>query len=100
MGGLELQRAYRNSYNGSRRNLLVASTMDLQVYVRKRKRNEVQVYVTIKPKGLSQIFEEGEEGDRRIRCLQHNPEKTKPRCSPKIDVAVEGRRSYKEVRSR
>ena len=28
---------------------------------------------TIKPKGLSQRFE-GEEGDRQIRCLQHNPE--------------------------
>ena len=31
MGGLELQRAYNNGYNGSRRNLLVASIMDLQV---------------------------------------------------------------------
>ena len=53
--------------------------MDLQVtsYVRKRKRNEVQVYVTIKPKGLSQRCEESEEGDRQIRCLD-NPEKTKP----------------------
>ena len=48
----------------------------------KRKRNEVQVYVTIKPKRLSQRFEESEEGDRQIRCHQHNPEKTKHRCSP------------------
>ena len=39
-------------------------------------------YVTIKPEGLIQIFEESEEGDRQIRCLQHNPEKTKHRCSP------------------
>ena len=52
------------------------------MYGRKRKRNEVQVYVTIKPEGLSQRFEEGEEGDRQIRCLQHNPENTKHRCSP------------------
>ena len=47
----------------------------------KIKRNEVQVYVTIKPNVLSQKFEEGEEGDRQIRC-QHNPEKTRHRCSP------------------
>ena len=53
------------------------------MYVCKSKRNEVQLYVTIKPKGLSQRFEEGEEGDRQIRCLQHNSEKTKHRCSPK-----------------
>ena len=51
-------------------------------YARKHKMNEVQVYVTIKPKGLSQRFEESEEGDRQIRCLQHNPEKIKHRCSP------------------
>ena len=37
MGGLELQRAYKNGYNESRRNLLVASIMDLQVmYVNAR----------------------------------------------------------------
>ena len=37
MGGLTLQRAYNNGYNGSRRNLLVASIMDLQVmYVNAR----------------------------------------------------------------
>ena len=52
------------------------------MYVRKRKRKEVQVYVTMKLKGLSQRFEESEEGDRQIRCLQHNPENTKHRCSP------------------
>ena len=64
-------------------------------------RQEVQVYyVTIKLKGLSQIFEESDEGDRQIRCLQHNPEKIKTRCSPEIDAAVESRRSYKGVRSR
>ena len=45
---------------------------------------------TIKPKGLSQRFE-GEEGDRQIRCLQHNPEKAKHRCSP------ENRRSNGEL---
>ena len=44
-------------------------------YVRKRKRKEVQEYVTIKPEGLIQRFEGSEEGDRQIRCLQHNPEK-------------------------
>ena len=45
------------------------------MYVRKRKRNEVQVvqYVKIKPKCLNQRFEESEEGDRQIRCLRHNP---------------------------
>ena len=66
----------------------------------KRKRQEVEVYVTIKPKGLSQRFEESDEGDRQIRCLQHNPEKTKTRCSPEINAAMEGRSSYKGVRSR
>ena len=40
------------------------------------------MYVTIKLKGLSQRFEESEEGDQQIRCLLHNPEKTKHRCSP------------------
>ena len=71
------------------------------MYVRNRKRNEVHVYVTIKPKGLSQRFEEGEEGDRQIRCLQYNPEKKKPNAVVhlKIDAAMESRRSYKEVRS-
>ena len=46
--------------------LHVASIMNLHVMyvVSIRKRNEVQVYVTIKPKGLSQRFEESEEGDR------------------------------------
>ena len=29
-------------------------------------RQEVQVYVTIKPKGLSQRFEESDEGDRQM----------------------------------
>ena len=45
MEGLELQRAYKNRYNGSRRNLLVASIMDLQVmYVNARgKRYKVRV---------------------------------------------------------
>ena len=53
------------------------------MYVLKHKRNEVQVHVTIKPKGLSQRFEENEEGDRQIRCPQHNPEKkTKHVLSP------------------
>ena len=36
--------------------------------VRKSKRNEVQVYITIKSTGLSFRFEEGEEGDRQIMC--------------------------------
>ena len=40
------------------------------------------MYVTIKLKGLSQRFEESEEGDWQIRCLQHNPEKNKHRRSP------------------
>ena len=31
---------------------------------------------------MSQRFEEGEEGDRQMRCRQHNPEKTKHRCLP------------------
>ena len=56
----------------------------------KGKRNEVQVYVTITPKGLSQRFEEHEEGDRQIRCLQNNPEKTKHRCSPGSRRSNEG----------
>ena len=51
-------------------------------------RQEVQVYVTIKLKGLSQRFEESDEGDRQIRCLQHNPEKTKTRCSPEVDAVI------------
>ena len=72
--------------------------------VRKRKRNEVEVHVTIKTKGLSQRFEESEEGDRQIRCLQHNnPENRKiPNIVVrlKVDEAMEGRRSYKEMRSR
>ena len=59
-----------------------------------------RVYVTIKAKCLSQrLFEAGGQGDQQL-CLQHNPEKTKYRCSPEIDVAVEGHRSYKGVRSR
>ena len=45
MGGLALQRTYNNWYNGSRRNLLVASLMDLQVvYVNVRGKRYVQVY--------------------------------------------------------
>ena len=44
-------------------------------------------------------LKKGGEGDQQ-RCLQHDPEKTKYRCSPEIDAAVEGRRSYKGVRSR
>ena len=42
--------------------------MDLQVtrYVCKHMRQEVQVYVTIKLKGLSQKFEESDEGDRQM----------------------------------
>ena len=51
--------------------------------------NEVQIYVTIKPKGLSQRFEESEEGDRQMICLQHNPQEIKHRCSP----SSESRRS-------
>ena len=60
------------------------------------------MYVTIKPKGLSQIFEESEEGDRQIIYLQHNPEKTSNTVVHlKIDAAMESRRSYdKGVRSR
>ena len=34
------------------------------MYVCKHMRQEVQVYVTIKLKGLNQIFEESDEGDR------------------------------------
>ena len=49
------------------------------------------LYVTIKPKGLSQRFEESEEGDRQTRCLQHNPEKIKHRC-----CSTENRRSNGE----
>ena len=66
--------------------------------------NEVQVHVTMKPKGLSQRFEESEEGAWHIRCLEHNtnPGKTKHRfVHLKIDAAImESRRSYKEARSR
>ena len=59
------------------------------------------MYVTIKLKDLSQRFEESEEGDRQITCLQHNPEKTNTVVHLKIDAAVESRRSYKGlVRSR
>ena len=79
MGGLESQRAYRNCFNGSRRISFVASIMDLQV-----------MYVNAR--GMRyEIFEESEEGDRQIRCLKHNPEKTKHRCSP------ENRRSDGEL---
>ena len=35
-----------------------------------------------KTKRFESEIEESEEGDRQIRCLQHNPEKTKHRCSP------------------
>ena len=63
--------------------------------------NEVQVYVTIKKtKSLSQRFEESEEGDRQIRCLQHNPEKTNTVVHLKIDAAMESSRSHKEVSCR
>ena len=47
------------------------------------------MYVTIKPKDLSQRFEESEEGERQVRCLQHNPEKTKHVVHLKIDAAEE-----------
>ena len=54
----------------------------------------VKLYYSLKD------LKEGGEGDQQ-QCLQHNPEKTKYRCcSPEIDAAVEGRRSYKGVRSR
>ena len=36
--------------------------------------------LTIEPKGLGQIFDEAKRATGR--CLQHNPEKTKHRCSP------------------
>ena len=36
------------------------------MYVCKHMRQEVQVYVTIKLKGLNQRFEESDEGDRQI----------------------------------
>ena len=56
--------------NGSKRNLFVVSIMDLQVmYVCKHMRQEVQVCVTIKLKGLNQRFEESDEGDRQMGFL-------------------------------
>ena len=44
--------------------------MDLQViYVCKHMRQEVQVYETIKLRGLNQRFEESDEGDRQMGSL-------------------------------
>ena len=41
------------------------------------------IYVlTIEQKGLGQRFEERRRGRPADRCLQHNPDKTKHRCSP------------------
>ena len=39
------------------------------MYVCKHMRQEAQVYVTIKLKGLNQRFEESDEGDRQIGSL-------------------------------
>ena len=39
------------------------------MYVCKHMRQEVQVYVTIKLKGLNQRFEESDEGDRQMGFL-------------------------------
>ena len=49
--------------------------MDLQVmYVNARgKRYKYRALCNDKPEGLIQRLEESEEGDRQIRCLQHNP---------------------------
>ena len=67
---------------------------------RKSKMNEAQVCIKIKPKGLSQRFEEGEEGDGRsdvFNIIQKRPDTD---VHLKIDAAMESCRSYKEVRSR
>ena len=70
--------------------------------LRKRNRKEVQVYVTIKRESLIQRLEESEEGDRQIRCLQHNPENIKHLYCVhlRLDEAMESPRSHKEMRSR
>ena len=50
------------NFNGSRRKVLVASIMEIQlIYVRKSKRSELYI-LTIEPKGLGQRFEK-----RRLR---------------------------------
>ena len=63
-------------------------------------KNKVYICNTIKAKGLGQRFEERRRGRPADRCLQHNSEKTKHRCSPESRRSIEGRRSHKEMRSR
>ena len=68
-------------------------------YVRKRRRSEVYV-LTIEPKGLGQRFEErrrGRPADVFNIIIQKRPNTV---VHLKVDEAMEGRRSHKEMRSR
>ena len=73
--------------------------MEMQVIIYKSKRNKV--HVTIKAKGLGQRFEER----RRRRpedvfnIIQERPNTTTTVVHLKVDEAMEGRRSHKEMRS-
>ena len=83
--------------NGSRRKVLVASIMEIQVMC-VSKRSEVYVF-TIEPKGLGQRFEERR---RRRPADVFNVIQKRPNTVVhlKVDEAMEGRRSQKEMRSR
>ena len=69
-------------------------------YVRKCKRKEVQVYVTIKQGGLIPRFEESKRATGRLDVFNIIQKKPNTVVHLKIDAAMESRRSYKEVRSR
>ena len=59
-----------------------------------------KLYVTTKPKGLSQRFEESEEGTGRSDVFNIIQKRPNTVVHLKIDAVMEGRRSYKEVGSR
>ena len=66
-------------------------------YVRKSERNEV--YVTIKPKGLGERFE-GRRRGRPVDVFNIIQKRSITVVHLKVDEAMEGRRSHKEMRSR
>ena len=69
------------------------------VVVRKSKRSEVYVLLTIKQKGLGQRFEERRRGLPAdvFNIIQKRPNTV---VHLKVDEAMEGRMSHKEMRSR
>ena len=86
--------------NVSRRKVLVAPIMEMQVmYVKARELSEVYVLTSEEPKGLGQRFEERRRGRPAavFNITQKRPNTVVPL---KVDEAMEGRRSHKEMRSR